>query len=126
MQALAQGMQYWDNRRMAKRYRQKNTSNLVLLGIAAAVVLGLGFLIYSVVRETTGNPILRSQDDVPRIILAEAYAAYQSGEAIFLDTRSAEQFDASHIEGGQSLPLNETESRMSSLDKDKWYITYCT
>jgi len=56
----------------------------------------------------------------------EAYEAQQSGKAVIVDTRSAIQYDAGHIAGSISLPLDQLESRMGELDPDTWYITYCT
>lgn len=64
--------------------------------------------------------------DIPRVPLADARAAFDSGTAVFVDVRSAEVYAASHIAGSLSLPLPETEARLGELDPNRWIITYCT
>jgi rhodanese-related sulfurtransferase len=58
----------------------------------------------------------------------EAAAAIEKGEAIVVDVRSAQAYQASHIPGSLSIPLFDIESDPSgvNLDKEKWIITYCT
>jgi rhodanese-related sulfurtransferase len=55
-------------------------------------------------------------------------AAVQSGEAVIVDVRSLQAFQASHIPGAVSIPLAEIETSPAglNLDKSKWIITYCT
>jgi hypothetical protein len=66
--------------------------------------------------------------DVPRVSVEDAAAAIQSGEAVILDVRSAQAYQASHIPGALSIPLAQIETNPAglSLDKAKWIITYCT
>ena len=73
-----------------------------------------------------GSP--QTEADVPRVSVEEAAAAIQSGEAVVLDVRSAQAYQASHIPGALSIPLAEIEANPIglNLDKDKWIITYCT
>jgi 3-mercaptopyruvate sulfurtransferase SseA len=73
-----------------------------------------------------GGP--QTEADVPRVSVEEAAAAIQSGEAVVLDVRSAQAYQASHIPGALSIPLAEIEANPTGLklDKDKWIITYCT
>jgi len=70
----------------------------------------------------TENPYL----EVPRVTLEEAKTAFDSGEAIFVDVRSAASYETSHIPGALSIPLGELESRINELDPHQWIITYCT
>ena len=69
-----------------------------------------------------------TEADVPRVSVQDAAAAIKSGDAIVLDVRSAQAYQASHIPGALSIPLAEIESNPAglNLDKDKWIITYCT
>jgi 3-mercaptopyruvate sulfurtransferase SseA len=77
---------------------------------------------------TVSGGLPQTEADVPRISVEEAAAALQSGEAVVLDVRSTEAFQASHIPGAFSIPLDEIESNPTglNLDKDEWIITYCT
>ncbi len=65
--------------------------------------------------------------DVPRASLQDTLAALESGEAVIVDVRSVESYEASHIAGAISIPLGEIQTDPSglSLDKDQWIITYC-
>src|ERR1035437_10178847 len=42
-----------------------------------------------------------------------------------VDVRDAEQFDAGHIPGARSIPLDRLVSSFSSLPRDKMIVTYC-
>lgn len=106
-------------------FRNKQTE-VVLLSLAALLLIGLGWLVYSGIRAQRGNPIILTQDDVPRISGKEAYQAVKKGEAVLLDTRTAVQFEAQHAAGAVNFPLGELEARLSELDPEQWYITYCT
>jgi phosphohistidine swiveling domain-containing protein len=70
----------------------------------------------------------RTEDEVPRVSLEETLAAIESGEAVVVDVRSAQAYQASHIPGAISIPLGEIETNPTglNLDKDLWIITYCT
>ena len=77
---------------------------------------------------TVASGLPQTEADVPRVSVEEAAAAIQSGEAVVLDVRSAQAYQASHIPGALSIPLFDIESNPTGvdLDKDKWIITYCT
>ncbi len=112
---------------MKRRIPQQKKNNLLpIYLVGAIVVLAVGFMIYRGVRKETGNPIIMSASDVPRIDPADAIAAVNAKEAILVDTRTASQYEASHALGSISLPYAEIESWIDTLDKDAWYITYCT
>jgi len=74
------------------------------------------------------NGLPATEADVPRVTLEETLAAIQSGEAIVVDVRPPEDYQANHIVGAISIPLPEIETSPNSLDldKDQWIITYCT
>ena len=64
--------------------------------------------------------------EVSRIGLEESKTAFDSGQAVFVDVRSATSYAASHIPGALSIPLVELEPRIAELDPGHWIITYCT
>ena len=72
-----------------------------------------------------GEPQI-SESEAPRVSLEEAKAAFDRGEAVFLDVRSAASYADSHIPGALSIPLSELEARLGELDPSRWIITYCT
>lgn len=77
-----------------------------------------------------GGSHLQAQSDptaeAPRISVADAKKAVDSGKAILVDVRSAMSFQQEHAKGAISLPTHEVATRMSELPKDKQIITYCT
>ena len=64
--------------------------------------------------------------DVTRISPADAKTALDEGRALFVDVRSFSDYDADHVPGAISIPINEFESRSGELPKDQLIITYCT
>ncbi len=74
-----------------------------------------------------GN-IPQTEADVPRISVEKAKAAFDSGQAIIVDVRSADSYATSHAAGAVSIPLENFENNIGnlSLEKNQWIITYCT
>ncbi|HEU0295884.1 MAG TPA: rhodanese-like domain-containing protein [Anaerolineales bacterium] len=69
-----------------------------------------------------------TEAEVPRVSLEQALTAYTAGAAVFVDVRSQENFEISHVPGAINIPLSEFENNIANvdLDKDAWIITYCT
>lgn len=112
---------------MKRRIPQQNRNNLLpIYLVGAIVVLVIGFMIYRGIRKEAGNPIVLSASDVPRISAADAIAAVRNQGAILVDTRAATQYEASHAWGSISMPFAEIETWLETLDKEAWYINYCT
>ncbi len=107
------------------RFKHKK-AEIIILSILAVSLIGLGVLVYSAIRASTGNPIINTQDDVPRISAEETYQAVMEGQALLLDVRPAAQYEAQRVSGAVNIPLSELEARMGELDPAQWYITYCT
>ena len=70
----------------------------------------------------------QTEAEVPRVTAEDAKAAFDSGEAVIADVRSAEAYAEGHIAGALSIPLTDIEINPSgiALDKNEWIITYCT
>jgi len=64
--------------------------------------------------------------EIPRVTLEGARAAFDSGAAVIVDTRSAESFAQSHAAGAINIPVNEMEALYTQLDPNQWIIPYCT
>lgn len=74
----------------------------------------------------TPTPTPASVEQVERISLADAKAAFDSGKAIFLDVRDVNSYAAAHIPGAVLIPLNDLATRLAELDQAAWIISYCT
>src|SRR5512138_1543933 len=68
--------------------------------VAPTVVIPVTVIAVTSTFSPSGLP--RTEADVPRVSVDDAVAAIQSGEAIVLDVRSAEAYQASHIPGALS------------------------
>ncbi|MDQ3817503.1 MAG: rhodanese-like domain-containing protein [Acidobacteriota bacterium] len=67
------------------------------------------------------------QDDgVRRIAPTDARQAFDSGKAIIIDVRDEASYKAGHVKGARWIPINEIDSRIKELPRDKMIITYCS
>lgn len=65
-------------------------------------------------------------DDAPRIQLADAKAAYDAGNVIFVDTRAQDGYKMEHIKGAINVTQGDLDAKISSLPKGKKIIAYCS
>ena len=64
--------------------------------------------------------------DAPRrISIDEARAAFDRGEAVFVDVRGDDAFRQGHIRGALSIPTGTAAQHADKLPKNKLIITYC-
>ena len=49
----------------------------------------------------------------------------ESGDCIVLDVRPPEEYDAAHVAGALSMPLEELERRLGELPRDRQIVAYC-
>ena len=57
--------------------------------------------------------------------LEDAEALPRDGSATLLDTRTAEEFAAGHIDGFCNIPVDELRERLDELDRDKPVYLIC-
>ena len=48
-----------------------------------------------------------------------------SGDCIALDVRPSEEYEAAHVAGALSMPLEELERRLGELPRDRQIVAYC-
>lgn len=49
----------------------------------------------------------------------------RGGDAVVLDVRPPEEYEAAHLPGATSIPLGELQRRLSELPKDREIVAYC-
>lgn len=55
----------------------------------------------------------------------EVYEKLKSGNIVLMDMRPEEEYEAGHIEGAVSVPMEKLDSYLQKLPKDKEVIAYC-
>ena len=75
---------------------------------------------------TSHSEAEHAEDNAPRISLADAKKDFDSGKAIFIDTRAANAYDVEHIKGSINIPIGDFETRFTEVPKDKKIIAYCS
>lgn len=88
--------------------------------LACAAVLGLA------VPLAAAQAVPASADQAPRIEAAEAKGLVEKGDAVLLDVRGKDAWDAGHVQGAVHIPLDQLESRLKELPKEKLIAAYCT
>jgi rhodanese-related sulfurtransferase/predicted transcriptional regulator len=63
--------------------------------------------------------------ELDAIGFAELRARLKAGEAIVIDVRPVEEYEAGHIAGALSIPYDELEQRLREIPKDKAVVAYC-
>ena len=64
--------------------------------------------------------------EIDRLTPAQAQAAVQSSQAVIIDVRAVEAYNANRIAGSLSYPESELLANLGKLDPNQWIITYCT
>ncbi|MBA3263662.1 MAG: metalloregulator ArsR/SmtB family transcription factor [Thermoleophilaceae bacterium] len=64
-------------------------------------------------------------DDVEAIGREELIARLGRGDVVLVDVRPADEFEGGHIEGAQSIPLDELERRLTDIPADREVVAYC-
>ena len=60
-----------------------------------------------------------------QISLTELQERLRHGEAILLDVRPTVEYQAGHLPGARSMPLDELERRLNELPPTKTIVAYC-
>jgi rhodanese-related sulfurtransferase len=63
--------------------------------------------------------------DVQAIGREELRERLARGEAILIDVRPEEEYEAGHIEGARSIPIHELDERLAELPVDREIVAYC-
>jgi rhodanese-related sulfurtransferase/predicted transcriptional regulator len=64
-------------------------------------------------------------EEVEAIGRDELIARMARGDVVLVDVRPAEEFDAGHIDGAQSVPIAQLRQRLDELPSDREIVAYC-
>jgi 3-mercaptopyruvate sulfurtransferase SseA len=65
-------------------------------------------------------------DDAPRITLADAKKDFDTGNAIFVDTRAEAAYKNERIKGAINITMNSAEEEYAKIPAGKKIIAYCS
>ena len=103
--------------------KRKNPFPWILMaGGVLLLLVGLAWLLLNQQSKPVVTPIPASVEQVERVSLEDAKAAFDSGKSVFLDVRSESSYIASHIPTAISIPIGELPARMVELDQGSWII----
>jgi rhodanese-related sulfurtransferase/DNA-binding HxlR family transcriptional regulator len=63
--------------------------------------------------------------EVEAISRDELVKRLRRNEVVLVDVRPSEEFEAGHIEGAVSIPLDELDERLAELPADREIVAYC-
>lgn len=130
-QSLANTSQHLQVLRSARLIESERNGINIIYRIADKDILVLS----SVLRRVGENRLLEIQE-VTKVFMESKGALEKTdpstlvervkrGEVTVLDVRPAEEYEAAHIPGAISVPLQELEKRISELPQDKEFVAYC-
>lgn len=71
------------------------------------------------------STFLKDRDTLQAIDSKELRRRVKEGSALVLDVRPAVEFEAGHIAGARSIPVEELKQRLKELPKSKTVVAYC-
>ena len=81
-----------------------------LFGVAYTALTGRGFF-------GPSRALLPPTEGLQMITLAEAKAAFESGDGLFIDTRHPYEFNLGHIPHALNFPLADLDARRSDIER---------
>jgi rhodanese-related sulfurtransferase len=71
------------------------------------------------------NSFLGDRAGLEAISAAELRERLRAGDVVLLDVRPAVEFEAGHIPGARSLPIEDLERRLDEVPDDREIVAYC-
>jgi 3-mercaptopyruvate sulfurtransferase SseA len=65
-------------------------------------------------------------DGVRRVTVPELQGLLANNEAVVIDVRNDDSYNAGHIKGAKNIPVSETLNHINEFPKDKLIVTYCS
>jgi hypothetical protein len=104
---------------------RKNLIPLLLTGGSILLLLaGLAWVLLNQRAAPAITPTPAFVEQVERVSVDDAKAAFDASTAIFVDVRDNSLYEVSHIPGAVSIPLNDLPTRLGELDPASRFILY--
>ncbi|MGH2730167.1 MAG: ArsR/SmtB family transcription factor [Actinomycetota bacterium] len=109
----------------------RRRGTFVYYRLASLEVVGFWRSLQTIARESRGDidqlvHEYLGEDEVEELTKDELWQRLQrKNRLVVLDVRPEEEYDAGHIPGAVSIPLDELKSRIKELPKSKQIVAYC-
>jgi len=130
-QSIANTSQHLQILKNAGLVTTRRYGTFVYYRLASPEVVGFWRALQGIARESRGD-IERlvheylGEDDVEELTKDELWQRLQRKDRlVVLDVRPQEEFEAGHIPGAVSIPLDELKKRVRELPKSKQIVAYC-
>lgn len=104
---------------------------VALLAILAVAAIGWALFNDAQQPASVAIPTVAAAQNVPypnvaRVSPEQAHISAMSDQALIVDVRGQEYYDAGHARGAISIPLEQLPARLAELPKDQAILFYCT
>jgi rhodanese-related sulfurtransferase len=130
-QSIANTSQHLQILKNAGLVTTRRNGTFVYYRLASPEVVGFWRALQGIARESRGD-IERlvheylGDDDVEELTKGELWQRLQRKDRlVVLDVRPQEEYEAGHIPGAVSIPLDELRKRVRELPKSKQIVAYC-
>jgi rhodanese-related sulfurtransferase/DNA-binding transcriptional ArsR family regulator len=130
-QSIANTSQHLQILKNAGLVTTRRNGTFVYYRLASPEVVGFWRALQGIARESRGD-IERlvheylGDDDVEELTKDELWQRLQRNDRlVVLDVRPQEEYEAGHIPGAVSMPLEELRTRVRELPKSKQIVAYC-
>jgi 3-mercaptopyruvate sulfurtransferase SseA len=105
--------------------KRKNPIPWLIIGGGLILLLAaVTFVVINRPAPAAQTPTPGSVEQVQRVTLEDAKAAYDNGSAIFVDVRDSGSYAGAHIPGAVNIPNAELPNRSGELNPKAWIIPY--
>jgi rhodanese-related sulfurtransferase len=132
-QSIANTSQHLQILKNAGLVTPRRNGTFVYYRLASPDVVGFWRALQSIARESRGDIerlvheyLGNDGDDIEELTKEELWRRIQrKDKLVVLDVRPQEEYDAGHLPGAVSIPLDELKKRVKELPKSKQIIAYC-
>jgi rhodanese-related sulfurtransferase len=75
--------------------------------------------------EGLAQAYLGDGDELEPVTRSELARRLRAADVVVIDVRPRPEFDAGHVEGARSVPVDELEARLAALPVDIEIVAYC-
>jgi len=117
--------------REARLVETRKEATRVFYRLAGESVCGLFFSLRDLAAdryaevEMIARDYFEARDELEPVTRDELLARADDGSVLVLDVRPTEEYEAGHIPGAMSVPLDELESRLAALPSEAEIVAYC-